>query len=721
MLKPTLRPFRPNSKKIVGAVVAMLVVGWISMPALAKNLWQQPDTPDALGAISGLVLNEAGQPLPGIEVTLIGVNEEFYFERLYIYTETDSEGRYRANGLTTGLYRLRFNDPMGRYAELYYGDVQNEDGAQQVPVTGNEVEGIDVIMPPSTGISGSLSTSVNLQYASYDVSAYAPDPDSESGFTDFPVDTAYVNALESAYSLTSLSPGRYRVCATLRGSLYDYYYSYHTITECFDDILTGIEAASDVVVSENSVTPNIDFVFGESKQYGTISGMVTDPDGNPLSGLRVVAYPYPNFSDSSTTYDENVTDIDGRYTLTSVLPMSVTLLFDNDDERYELFNDNDSPWAYEYYGEAYTLEDATYISIEPGSTLTEVNAQLNRKGEVTGRILIQGEPLTSQPWITLRRRTINQYFPEDQPYYAHYESFNDVYNVATGDYTLDNIQPGTYLLEVTVNERFYNYYGGENEVHAKAFNVDVDQTTTDIDVNVAEGKYEGAIEGTVTVDGVPAAGVQVQLIGSYLYGYYPPVPFYEPTSDLSNVISYALTDENGNYTIGGLTTGQHVIRFVPPDPDYATVTYYNASDGTFDIALVDGETISGIDANLEKAGSISGTILRSDGEPASHYEFVVERQIATGFAPVRQYLYTDFAGNYSVDRLPPGTYQLRFLLPYSYVTHLRLEVVVGAGQSLVEQNGIAGAAVPTSLTVIDEPTIDKPTKTDLLFVPYVTQ
>lgn len=706
-----------NRGKLLGAVVATLIVGWISMPALAKNLWQSPIVPDALGAVSGTVLDNTSQPLANISVEL--TRRELYFSNESFTALTDNSGHYRVNGLLTGIYSVRFSDPTGRYAEQYYGDAQSSDGAFEVPVIGNEVEGIDVTMHPATGISGSISTRTEFRWGQYDISVYQPDQNTASGFSDHPFATTYNDWQDSIYSFTSLPPGRYRVCANFSGNAVDTYYSYRFYSECYDDVVTGIESANDVMVTENNVTSEIDFIFGESKQYGTISGVVTGPEGNPISGVRVIGYPFPIMPFSAGGYAEQITDIEGRYTLTSVLPVSTTVLFNPSGQPYELSNEN--PLASEYYGDAYTPQDATYILIESGSTVNEINAQLNRKGGVSGRISIQGEQPSSQPTIILWRRILNQYYPDEAPYYSYENQYVDAYDPARGEYTLENIQPGTYLIEAVIGDRLSGYHGGASQELAKAFTVRPDQINREVDISIAEGLYEGLIEGRVTVDGIPTAGIQAQLVGSYLYGYYPPVPIYEPESGFSEVISYALTDENGHYAIGGLTTGSHAIRFVSPDPSYAPVIYRNPTDGTESISMVDGQTISNVGANLERAGSISGMITRSDGVPASYYEFIVEAVTAAGFQPIRNFLYTDDQGNYFVDSLPPGTYQLRFFGPYSYSTHLRLTVEVKAGEALVNQNGVAGPGVPTSLTTMEEPSVDKPFQTDLLFVPFVTQ
>jgi hypothetical protein len=114
----------------------------------------------------------------------------------------------------------------------------------------------------------------------------------------------------------------------------------------------------------------------------------------------------------------------------------------------------------------------------------------------------------------------------------------------------------------------------------------------------------GTIEGTVTDDTLshtPISGTQVCAWG---------VP-------LTVEETCASTDGDGHYSLGTGASGDYRVAFRPPAGQNLTFQYYDDAEKFSDSDLVpleDGETASGIDAELHEGGTITGTVIEAGTE-----------------------------------------------------------------------------------------------------------
>ncbi|MCB1318204.1 MAG: carboxypeptidase regulatory-like domain-containing protein, partial [Leptospiraceae bacterium] len=74
----------------------------------------------AAGRIEGTVLAD-GAPQSGVEVELYAVDQDTTTWWRMVYVETDTDGRYRIDGLESGEYRVRFVDPNDVFTSIVYG------------------------------------------------------------------------------------------------------------------------------------------------------------------------------------------------------------------------------------------------------------------------------------------------------------------------------------------------------------------------------------------------------------------------------------------------------------------------------------------------------------------------------------------------------------------------------------------------------------------------
>lgn len=157
----------------------------------------------------------------------------------------------------------------------------------------------------------------------------------------------------------------------------------------------------------------------------------------------------------------------------------------------------------------------------------------------------------------------------------------------------------------------------------------------------------GTIEGAVTDDGsspsaVPGTGVCARQV---------PLTVEERCTQ---------ADGSGHYSFAGLVSGDYRIIFLPPVGQNLTVQYYDDAEKFSDadlVPLADGETVSGIDAELHEGGTITGTVSEAGtGSPITGLPVCADSVELSG-----QCGWTDAAGNYEIIGLSEDSnYRLEF-------------------------------------------------------------
>lgn len=165
------------------------------------------------GVISGTVGFGAGprKPLPGVCVEVFSMRGD-----LEAVGFTGAKGKYSANGLATGRYRVLFGSPgcfvsIG-FAPQWFNDKPTESGADLVSVTAGSTAGsVDATLQlGGLGvISGHVTRSGGPAVSGECVTAFPLRP-SNSTFGTVQAEIA-VTSRSGDYSLTDLVPGRYKV------------------------------------------------------------------------------------------------------------------------------------------------------------------------------------------------------------------------------------------------------------------------------------------------------------------------------------------------------------------------------------------------------------------------------------------------------------------------------------------------------------------------------
>ncbi|MGZ6711199.1 MAG: carboxypeptidase regulatory-like domain-containing protein [Solirubrobacteraceae bacterium] len=213
-----------------------------------------------------------------------------------------------------------------------------------------------------------------------------------------------------------------------------------------------------------------------------------------------------------------------------------------------------------------------------------------------------------------------------------------------GHYTLSGLAAGNYTVGFQAcggGNYVTQYYNNKpSATGADLVTVTAGSTTSGVDAALRPG---GQITGTVT-DAVTGSPVANECVGAFAG---------------TSVVGSATTDASGHYAVMGLAAGSYTIGFQTCGGGNYLPQYYNnkPSPATADpVTVTAGATTSGVDAALQPAGQISGTVTNAvTGAPvANECVSASSTNNGSGFAT------TDALGHYTLSRLAAGSYTVGF-------------------------------------------------------------
>ncbi|MDI6689294.1 MAG: carboxypeptidase regulatory-like domain-containing protein [Actinomycetota bacterium] len=335
--------------------------------------------------------------------------------------------------------------------------------------------------------------------------------------------------------------------------------------EYYNDKLTWLTADT-VVVNATEETTGIDFVLSVG---GKITGRVTDEAGNPLANIKVITNK-PGWQASIST----LTDKNGYYALIG-LPSG---------EYYRVYTSNDQGYIDECYNNKLKWETADIVAVTAPNETPDINFALAKGGTISGRVTDEvGNPLKD---VGVRAEQIDC---ENLPY-VNWEGTAYTSTDADGYYMLIGLPSGNYIVETSNEQGYLDEYYNDKPNWASWTNADIITVTapseiTNIDFALAKG---GTISGRVTdINGQPLGNICVcaQIDGDRKWG---------------------TTDENGNYAIIGLRSGNYRV-FTYNNLDFINVFYNDKpNEETADIVAVTAPNeTTGIDFALKPVPNFS--------------------------------------------------------------------------------------------------------------------
>jgi protocatechuate 3,4-dioxygenase beta subunit len=460
----------------------------------------------------------------------------------------------------------------------------------------------------SWSISGVVTGDVNPSGVE-GVSVYLYESDSPAGWLDY-----VKTGPDGSYKLEDISAGTYKICFS-PGSGMNY------AEEWWDD-KGDFDAADGIEVVDANITG-----INALLDSGSISGKVTSPsETEGVKDVDVYAYDANHVFAGSA-----VTDSEGKYSIKNLRTGNYFLY------AYPWLpnTNNDKAYAYEWFDDKDTFEEATAVAVVLGEETTGKNFSLE-SGSISGTVTGEGGGTLASVDV-----------------YVHDPDFHLVGTARTasdGEYVVRGVRPGTYAVyfdPTYIREELGQDYCGEYYQNEESF-FDADPVVVASDITGIDAQLEagGYIEGRVTSDGVN--GIE----NVYVYAYH--------AGDSTYWVSEVKTDPDGKYRISGLAPGDYKVSFNHSSgQNYLDEWYDDKGDfysaGTLNVARGGGN--SNIDAVLGVGGTVSGKVVGSDAPGG--LEGVQVRVLDENYGFVGGTL-TKAGGNYSVRGLPSGQYYVEF-------------------------------------------------------------
>jgi len=330
-------------------------------------------------------------------------------------------------------------------------------------------------------------------------------------------------------------------------------------------VTAAIVATALAVLGAGSVLP------AAAVDTGTISGTVTGPDGAPLSGATVVARSVAD----RYTYTVETTAADGTYTIVGLA---------SGFYRVDFRPPTGVNAVHEYWKDVTTYGGATPVEVLNGGAVSGIDAQLAAGGTIKGKVTGPG----GTPLVGVYVYAIDG-TNEESPY---------AITGADGTYAITRLPAGSIM--VSFDPRGANGLVGQTWQDAglttppTRLAMPVGGTFTGIDAQLAVG---GTITGKVTWP----AGKPTGPIAVYAF---PPIG--------GGSVAFAAAD--GTYAIHALYADSYRVEFYGGLP-YAMEYWANAGlrSTSTPVVVALGATVPGIDAELDLAAAVSGTVRSPEG------------------------------------------------------------------------------------------------------------
>ncbi len=444
------------------------------------------------------------------------------------------------------------------------------------------------------------------------------------------------------YTLSGLAAGQYRV-------------SFHSnsdprfVSQYWHDT-PSYSGATVLGLGEEDELVGID---AEMSLGAELHGTVTGTGGGPIEGARACA---EDVAQSGVEFC-GTTGEAGEYTIVGLPEDSYKLSFEGPPGGAEYLT--------EWYDGKRTAAEAEVLNLTAGNSFA-ADATLTVGGAIEGIITGEGSPL---------------YFGEACFYELDETSLGCTFSDGSGEYRSQSLAPGSYVVKFLYGNYQPQYSGGATTfAGASPVQVGAGETAqADADLLRPSG-----IRGTV-VDAETGAPIE----SGYACAY----------SDAVGTSCYGIY--HGEYELDSLTPATYHVYFEVPG--YVTQYYDHVTREAETTPVTVGATmVSGIDAELAPAGSISGHVTNSGGTSLASVKACA--LTATGIEV--ECATSDTSGNYQINNLSAGEYKVRFGRT-SYITQYY------SGKATLEEAAIVtvAARATTSLTTAALVKLERPKNT----------
>jgi RHS repeat-associated protein len=572
-------------------------MGALTLLAISGGLCQAPVASAAeSGGISGTVTSAVTKE------PIAGI-EVCAYTTAPPYTEackaTSETGDYTIGELSVGSYEVYFSAPSGSGLN-YVG----QGYAHPVSVTAGVVTPhIDAAMAAGAEVTGTVSgQDTKSGIKGIEVCAYRV----EEEYEGFYAACASTNA-SGEYKLGGLAGGEYKLQFFAPNDS-----GLNYLAQYYNDKASLAEA--DVLqLTAGTTKSGIDATLSPG---GQISGRATSAASKAaIAGIEVCAYAIEGGGSSCAR-----TDASGAYTVAGLTTGNYHVSF---AAPYE----SSLSYLTQYYnGKTYSEADPVPVTV--GATTPNIDAAMQPGGIISGTV-------TAAPTkAALAHVYVCASGPEYRCATTGPSGEYDITSLPSGSYTVVFYGPGEYA------QQYYQDKVSGSE--ADPVSVTAGSTSAGIDAELQPG---GTISGKITSADTSAPLEDVWVCR------YPVHEEYFSTCTYSNA--------QGEYSFTGLAATEYKIEFSSYNSNYLT-QYYDGKASLSEastVAVAAGETKSGIDAAMQTGGQIAGTVTNASSKlPASGATVTA---YTTAFAYVGSTT-TNAKGEYTLPRLPTGTYKVAF-------------------------------------------------------------
>jgi hypothetical protein len=610
--------------------------------------WLDPDPVlERGGRIYGQVVDGAGDGIGNVMVMFNGwvddpepdpdldpATDEGHWE-WYAEAWTDEQGDFSKSGLQARPTIVQFQDDEGRFVGELFDDAQDWGDAAPVGVRSGKSRNLGAVELSAAGhIAGTVTAAdggAGIENLEVTVARWRADWGDWDHFAGGQTDA------DGHYDVGGLAAGSYRVMFRDPNAAYaaEWY-------ENAPDAWSG----KDVDVAEGGTT-QVDAALEEAC---VIEGHVTDGAAHALPGIEAILfYREPDSAEWAQYWLDGeqrmVTDGDGYYRFAGLPARTYQLRLEN--------NDNPDPWAAEVFDGALVVGTGTDLDLTPGETRT-VDPVLDPGGSLAGRLLEDQPPYTPLSFAFPMEIGVWAWVPDAGPdggswqRYAGYATGEDTngymhgVNLAPGDYRVDfNCWVGAYVPEW--------YDDAPDLEHSTPVTITAGAESDLGDIYMTRSAM---IFGTVTgPDGQPVAGVTVRK-WTLVDGQWEPGYSFQSWDD-------------GYYLLGEMAGGTYRVEFDGRDLGLSREFWDDASSvlGGSSILLDPRQEVHDIDAQLQTAGALEGTVYETGGGVAAGapvrlaiWDEGVDRYVDLDDDGSRAV--TDGEGRWQIRRVTPGLYRV---------------------------------------------------------------
>jgi hypothetical protein len=346
---------------------------------------------------------------------------------------------------------------------------------------------------------------------------------------------------------------------------------------------------------------------------GSISGRVTDSNGSPISGICAVAATLTGRAVESPTSTSGIYELIG-------LPAG------GYEVGFAAGCGNDGNWIAARSG------DASVVEVHAGRSTRDIDGRLASGSSISGAVTNAEGRALRQVCVTAVTEVGSSTFV-----YAMFGLG------PRGTYEFSSLVPGPYTV---------SFVGCGEQSLAPQWWDDQSQYQKAAVIHISAAKAATGINAVMTTGG-SITGVVASASGTGLAGICAMA-----TTQLSQSLSFTVTYASvagGRYSIPSLGTGTYDPQYAagcPNGGNYAPTTARHA------VKVVAGKPTRGVDVTMTPGATISGNVSSAAGDGLRGV--CVEVGSVTGLSFIEP-VATRRTGDYSVDQLPVGGYQVEFV------------------------------------------------------------